>query len=91
MKLAHLADLCFCTTPGELRPTCICLTPGQAATNRGDARSDEELAAIRRAEFAASCKILQVTEAQVLDYPDGGLSRVDFYAVVGDLTRRVRR
>jgi LmbE family N-acetylglucosaminyl deacetylase len=68
----------------------ICLTPGQAATNRGDARSDEELATIRRAEFAASCKILQVTEAQILDYPDGGLSQADFLAVIGDLTRRVR-
>ena len=69
----------------------ICLTPGQAATNRGDARSDEELAAIRRSEFAASCKILRVSDAQVLDYPDGELSRMDFYSVVGDLTRRVRR
>jgi LmbE family N-acetylglucosaminyl deacetylase len=68
----------------------ICLTPGQAATNRGEARSDEELAALRRAEFAASCGILQVTEAQILGYPDGALSRADFYAVVGDLTRRVR-
>jgi LmbE family N-acetylglucosaminyl deacetylase len=68
----------------------ICLTPGQAATNRGQAKSDEELAEIRRAEFAASCKILQVTEAQILDYPDGALNRMDFFAVVGDLTRRVR-
>jgi LmbE family N-acetylglucosaminyl deacetylase len=68
----------------------ICLTPGQAASNRGEARSDEELAGMRRAEFAASCRILQVTEAQILDYPDGGLSHADFYAVVGDLARRVR-
>lgn len=69
----------------------ICLTPGQAATNRGEAQSDEELADLRRAEFKASCKILQVTEAQILDYPDGALNSADFYAVVGDLTRRVRR
>ncbi len=68
----------------------ICLTPGQAATNRGQARSDSELASLRRAEFAASCRILQVTEGRVLDYPDGGLNRVDFFAAVGDLTRRVR-
>jgi LmbE family N-acetylglucosaminyl deacetylase len=68
----------------------ICLTPGQAATNRGEAKSDEELAVIRRAEFAASCKILQVTEAQILNYPDGALNRADFFAVVGDLTRRIR-
>lgn len=68
----------------------ICLTPGQAATNRGTAKSDEELATLRRAEFLASCKVLQVTRAQILDYPDGGLKRLDFYSVVGDLTRRVR-
>ena len=68
----------------------ICLTAGQAATNRGNAQSDEELAAIRREEFAASCKILQVKDAQVLNYPDGALNRQDFYAVVGDLTRRIR-
>jgi LmbE family N-acetylglucosaminyl deacetylase len=68
----------------------ICLTPGQAASNRGEARSDEELADLRRAEFHASCKILRVTEAQILDYPDGALDRTDFYTVVGDLTRRVR-
>jgi LmbE family N-acetylglucosaminyl deacetylase len=68
----------------------ICLTPGQAASNRGQAKSDEDLAGIRRAEFAASCRILQVTEAQVLDYPDGALNRLDFFQVVGDLTRRVR-
>ena len=68
----------------------ICLTQGQAASNRGEARSDEELAAIRSAEFAASCRILRVTEAQILGYPDGALERADFYAVVGELTRRVR-
>jgi LmbE family N-acetylglucosaminyl deacetylase len=68
----------------------ICLTPGQAATNRGQARSDEELAALRRDEFATSCRILQVTKAEVLNYSDGKLQHADFYAVVGELTRRVR-
>jgi LmbE family N-acetylglucosaminyl deacetylase len=69
----------------------ICLTPGQAATNRGSARSDEELADLRRAEFAASCKILQVTEGQILNYPDGSLARMDFYTIVGDLVGRIRK
>lgn len=69
----------------------ICLTPGQAATHRGGARSGEELAAMRRREFAAACRILKVTRGEVLDYPDAGLDRVDFYQVVGDLTRRIRR
>jgi len=68
----------------------ICLTPGQAATHRGNARSDEELALLRRAELAASCKLLQVSHYEVLDYPDGKLDRADFHAVAGDLTRRVR-
>jgi LmbE family N-acetylglucosaminyl deacetylase len=68
----------------------ICLTRGEAATNRGEARSDGELAAIRREEFFASCKVLRVKRAQILDYPDGALNRTDFYSVVGDLTRRVR-
>jgi LmbE family N-acetylglucosaminyl deacetylase len=68
----------------------ICLTPGQAATNRGKANSDEELAALRREEFAASCRILHVTGAEILNYPDGGLQKTDFYEVVRELTRRVR-
>jgi LmbE family N-acetylglucosaminyl deacetylase len=68
----------------------VCLTPGQAATHRGGAGSDEELSAIRRQEFAASCKLLNIWLGQVLDYPDAKLARQDFYAVVADLTRRVR-
>ena len=68
----------------------ICLTRGQAATNRGEARSNEELAALRSAEFFASCNVLQVTQAHILDYDDGALNRTDFYSVVGNLTRRVR-
>src|SRR5262245_42456379 len=68
----------------------VCLTPGQAATHRGGAGSDEELSALRRQEFAASCKLLKIRHGQVLDYPDAKLARQDFYAVVADLTRRVR-
>jgi len=68
----------------------VCLTPGQAATNRGGACSDEELAAIRRAEFAESCRVLRVTKGEILNFPDGALDRSDLYAVVGELTFRVR-
>jgi LmbE family N-acetylglucosaminyl deacetylase len=68
----------------------VCLTPGQAATHRGGAKSDEELSAARRLEFQAACKLLKVSQATVLNYPDGKLDRQDFYAVVADLTRRVR-
>ncbi len=69
----------------------LCLTPGQAATNRGGARSDEDLAAMRRVEFQASCRVLKVARGEVLDYPDARLDRVDFHAAVGELTERVRR
>src|SRR5215467_14615847 len=69
----------------------VCLTPGQAATHRGGARSDQELSALRRQEFAASCKLLNVSHGEVLDYPDGRLDTQDFRTVVADLTRRVRQ
>jgi len=69
----------------------VCLTAGTAARNRGMARSNEELAELRRAEFAASCKVLKVAHGEVLDYPDGKLDRTDLYRVVGDLALRIRQ
>lgn len=69
----------------------ICLTPGQAATNRGGHISDEDLSAVRRKEFAASCDILKVTQCEVLNYPDGKLYRQDLYQVVCELTLRIRK
>jgi LmbE family N-acetylglucosaminyl deacetylase len=69
----------------------LCLTPGQAATHRGGAKDDHELAAMRRQEFAASCAILGVKRGLVLDYPDGHLHRQDLYRVVCDLTLQVRQ
>src|SRR2546423_11781260 len=68
----------------------ICLTPGQAASNRGGAKSVEELVMMRREEFARSCKMLKVTKGEILDFPDGGLDHIDFYSVVEKLTHRVR-
>ena len=69
----------------------ICMTAGTAARNRGNARSDEELAAMRRSEFAASCKLLNVSHYEVLDYLDGKLNHTDLYQAVEVLTRRVRQ
>jgi LmbE family N-acetylglucosaminyl deacetylase len=69
----------------------ICLTPGQAARNRGTSRSDEELAATRRQEFAAACEHLRATRGDVLDYPDSRLDQQSLYQVTGDLTRRIRQ
>ncbi len=68
----------------------ICLTPGQAATHRGSAKTDHELATIRRKELAASCEILGIDRWIVLDYADGQLHRVDLQKVVGDLVRHMR-
>jgi LmbE family N-acetylglucosaminyl deacetylase len=68
----------------------VCLTPGQAATHRGNAKSEEELSEMRRNEFAASCRMLNVAHSTVLNYPDGRLDRQDFQTVVADLAHRVR-
>ena len=68
----------------------ICLTPGQAATHRGGAKSDAELSAARRKEFAESCKLLKVSRGTVLDYPDGKLDQQNFHSTVAELTRHVR-
>ena len=68
----------------------ICLTAGQAARNRGGAKDDHELAAMRRKEFAEACEILRVTRAVVLDYPDGQLHRIEMHRPVADLVRQIR-
>jgi len=69
----------------------ICLTRGHAATNRGEADSGEELAAMRTREFHEACRILRVSQATILDYPDGGLAQLNFVAVAADLVRRIRQ
>ena len=72
--------------------TCVvCLTPGQAGGHRGMAKTDQELAALRRKEFAAACNILKVTRAIVLDYADGQLHRLELYNVVCEVTRHIRQ
>jgi len=68
----------------------ICLTRGQAATNRGSATSDDDLAATRTQEFYEACRLLKVSRAQILDYPDGKLAQLNFGEVAADLTRRIR-
>jgi LmbE family N-acetylglucosaminyl deacetylase len=69
----------------------VCLTPGQAAKHRGSAKSDQELADLRRKEFAAACEILQVTRGMVLDYADGQLPRADLYPIVGEIIHHIRQ
>ncbi len=71
--------------------TVICLTEGRAASNRGDARSDDELAAARLAEIDASCSILGVTRHEVWQYPDGALIQTDLFEVTTRLVERMRQ
>jgi LmbE family N-acetylglucosaminyl deacetylase len=69
----------------------ICLTDGRAASHRGNANGDEELGQLRRQEFAAALRVLNVSEGKVLDYPDGKLAQQNFSAVAAVLVEWVRR
>lgn len=68
----------------------VCLTPGESGTHRGHAKSDDELAELRRAEFAAACNVLKISQAWILDYKDASLDRSNCYKIVGDLVKRIR-
>src|SRR5271163_2608564 len=69
----------------------VCLTDGQAATHRGEAASPEELGAMRRAEFTASCNVLGVTHHELLDYQDAQLEFINISRAAGRLVERMRR
>ena len=66
------------------------LTAGEAGT-RGTAKSREELAEVRRAEFAAACKVLKATSAEIFGYPDGALHQIPAAAPIANLVDRIRR
>jgi LmbE family N-acetylglucosaminyl deacetylase len=68
----------------------ICMTDGQAAAHRGSATSGQELGQMRRAEFAASCKVLGVTRHEMLEYHDGALQDVSLMEPAEALVRRMR-
>jgi LmbE family N-acetylglucosaminyl deacetylase len=97
LVIAHPDDECFgfggalaLAADRGIETYVICLTDGQAATNRGEAGSAQELGAIRRAEFAASCKILGVTRHELLDYQDGQLEFAEFWRITLQLVERIR-
>ena len=69
----------------------ICLTDGRAASNRGNARNEQELAEMRRQEFAAALRVLGADHGEVLDYPDGKLVQQNFSEVTATLVDRIRR
>jgi LmbE family N-acetylglucosaminyl deacetylase len=94
---AHPDDECFgfggalmLAAEAGIETSVICFTDGQAATNRVGAISNEHLGELRRAEFAASCKVLDVTHAEILDYQDGQLEFADFSDTAAKLVERMR-
>ena len=68
----------------------ICLTDGQAATNRGEATSGEDLGRMRREEFKASCEVLGVLRYELMDYQDAQLEFADFSTTARRLVERMR-
>jgi LmbE family N-acetylglucosaminyl deacetylase len=94
---AHPDDECFgfggalmLAAEAGVETSVICFTDGQAATNRGASTSAEHLGEMRRAEFAASCKILDVTHAELLDYQDAQLEFANFSETAALLVERIR-
>jgi LmbE family N-acetylglucosaminyl deacetylase len=75
----------------DVETSVVCLTEGRAASNRGNARTPDELAQLRRQEFAAALRVLKVAHGEVLMYPDGELPQQQFVAVTTALVQRIRR
>ena len=50
-----------------METSAVCLTPGQAASHRGGAKTDQELAVMRRKEFASACEILKIRKRCMAD------------------------
>jgi LmbE family N-acetylglucosaminyl deacetylase len=95
--VAHPDDECFAfggalslAAERGVETYVICLTDGQAASNRGDASSSEELGRMRRHEFAASCNVLGVSHYELLDYQDAQLEFADFSRTAARLVEKIR-
>jgi LmbE family N-acetylglucosaminyl deacetylase len=96
--VAHPDDECYAfggalalAADGGVETYVVCLTDGQAATHRGTAASSDALGKMRRAEFAASCKVLGVTQYELMDYHDAKLEFVDFSAAAKRLVEKMQR
>ncbi len=95
--VAHPDDECFAfggaialATRAGVETHVVCFTDGQAASNRGDAASSEELGAMRRQEFAKSCKVLGVGQYELLDYQDAQLEFAQFSQAACRIVQRIR-
>lgn len=96
--VAHPDDECFAfggtlalAADRGVETYVACMTDGQAATHRGSAATGSDLGKVRREEFAASCKVLGVTEHELLGYHDGELQGVAVLEATEHLVRRMRR
>ncbi len=94
---AHPDDECFAfggalalASLRQVETSIVCLTDGSAGSNRGPASSARELGLLRRAEFAASCRILGVNHHEILDYQDGQLEHQTLAKLATDLVQRIR-
>jgi LmbE family N-acetylglucosaminyl deacetylase len=94
---AHPDDECFAfggalmlAAEAGVETSVLCFTDGQAATNRGSSASAADLGRMRREEFAASCKVLDVTHHELLNYQDAQLEFADFSATAAMLVKRIR-
>ena len=96
--VAHPDDECFAfggalalAADQGVETSILCLTDGQAATNRGTAKSGEELGAMRRAEFAASCEVLGAKHHEIWNYQDAQLEFHSLNELGGRLVERMRQ
>lgn len=97
LVVAHPDDECFgfggalaLAAERGVETEVICLTDGQAATNRGEAASGEDLGRMRRQEFADSCAVLGVTRHEIWDCQDAQLEFQDFSKLAGQLVAKMR-
>lgn len=95
--VAHPDDECFAfggalilAAQAGVETSVLCLTDGQAASNRGESTSAEDLGRMRREEFKASCQVLGVEHCRLLSYQDGQLEFADFPQAAGVLVREIR-
>jgi LmbE family N-acetylglucosaminyl deacetylase len=95
---AHPDDECFAfggalaqAAQRGIETSLICITDGSAGSYHGTATTTTELGQLRRAELAASCKLLGVHNYEVLDYQDGQLEFANFSEAAGKLVERIRR
>ena len=96
--VAHPDDECFAfggalalAADAAIETHVLCLTDGQAASNRGDSSSAQDLGRMRREEFARSCQVLGVTHWELFDFADGQLEFADFSATAARLVGYMRR